>query len=246
MAHIQVVAEDIELRSPTLVEGLPGAGLVGKITADHLVDALGMDYYAGVHCDGLPEAAIYRGDSAALHPPVRLYADANRNLAVLQSDVPVSPKSASDFAGCVTGWIADEDVTPVYISGLPVDSKSGVPDLYGVATGGGNTLLEEHDIEPPTEAGLVSGPTGALLYHAGRSDLDAVGLIVETQAKFPDPESARVVLEHGVGPIAGVDVDTDTLVEQAEEIQQARENLAKRMQDADEESSEARPLRMFQ
>lgn len=245
MAHIQTVAE-VELDSPTLVEGLPGAGLVGKIAADHLVEEFEMTYYGAVHCEGLPEAAVYHGGAPDLMPPVRLYADAERDLVVLQSDVPVSPRSASEFAGCVTGWVRSNDVTPLYLSGLAVEQKSDVPALYGVATGGAAGILDEHDIEAPDEDGLVSGPTGALLYQANAQDIDSLGLIVETQPQFPDPESARIILQKGVNPITGVDASTDTLVEQAEQIQRAREQLAKRMQEADEESSEAKPLRMFQ
>lgn len=245
MAHIQDVV-DVSLESPTLVEGLPGTGLVGKIAADHVVEQFGMEYVAAVHCDGLPEVAVYHGGSSAVVPPVRLYADGDRDLIVLQSDVPVSPRAATEFADCITGWIEANDVTPIYLSGLPVEEKSGVPTLSGVATGGAAGLLDEHGIDSPSEAGLVSGPTGALLYEANTRGIDSLGLVVETDPQFPDPESARVILTQGVIPIAGIDLDTDDLLERAEEIQQAREDLAKRMREAGEESSEATPLRMFQ
>jgi uncharacterized protein len=246
MAQIDVVAEDMSLDAPMLVEGLPGVGLVGKIVADHLVSTFEMDYYASVHCEGVPQAAVYRGERSALRPPVRLHADEERNLLVLQSDVPVSPAEATEFADCITGWLDSNDVTPLYLSGLP-DQSDDVPELYGVSTGNGNDLLDEAGVVPPAEGGLVSGPTGALLYHAGRNDMDSVGLIVETNPQFPDPEAARAMLEHGISPIAGIDIDTDDLVEQAEEIQQAREQLAQRMQQTDaNESSQAEPIRMFQ
>ena len=80
MAHVQVHDGDIALESPVLVEGLPGAGLVGKIAADHLVDAYGMAHYGSVRCDGLPDVAVYRGDSSEVIPPVRLYADESREI----------------------------------------------------------------------------------------------------------------------------------------------------------------------
>jgi uncharacterized protein len=245
MARIDVVAEDMSLDAPTLVEGLPGVGLVGKIVADHLVNTFEMDYYAGVHCEGVPQVAVYRGERSELRPPIRLHADEERNLVVLQSDVPVSPTEASEFAACITGWLESNDITPVYLSGLP-DQSDGVPELYGVSTGEGNRLLDDAGIVPPAEGGLVSGPTGALLYRAGRNDLDSVGLIAESNPQFPDPEAARAILEHGIEPITGIDIDTDDLVEQAEEIQEAREQLAQQMQQADDESSEAEPIRMFQ
>ncbi|WP_459190973.1 proteasome assembly chaperone family protein [Halosimplex sp. J119] len=245
MARVQVHDDGIELESPTLIEGLPGVGLVGKIAADHLVDALDMTYYASCHCDGLPEVAVFGEGDRAYQPPVRIYADEERDLLALQSDVPVSPSAADDFATCLTAWLRERDATAIFVSGLPAE-KDGVPSLYGVANGDAAGILDEHGIPAPTESGVISGPTGALLYEANRSDLDALGLVVESNRNFPDPEAARVVLLDGVGPIAGVDIETEHLVEQAEEISEARENLAQRMQEAQEESSRAQPIGMYQ
>ena len=246
MAHIQVHAKDVELSSPVLVEGLPGAGLVGKIAADHLVDEFDMRYYGAIHCEGLPRVAVYRGESSGVLAPVRLYVDEETELLVLQSDVPVSPSSATEFATCITGWLDDHGVLPLYLSGIAAE-KDGVPELYGVATGGADEHLDEAGIVPPREAGLVTGPTGALLYRAEETGMDAVGLIVETEPQFPDPESARRIIEHGIEPIAGVEIDTDALLEHAGEIQEAREELAKRLQETDlDESSQAQPIRGFQ
>lgn len=246
MAHIQIQADGIELDSPVLVEGLPGAGLVGKIAADHLVEEFDMTYYGALHCEGLPKVAVYRGEQSDVRPPVRLYADEDRDLVVLQSDVPVSPTQASDFADCVTGWLDDNDALPLYLSGLS-EEKDGVPEMYGVATGSADDVLDAEGIVPPRENGLVSGPTGALLHRAGEVGIDALGLIVQTEPKFPDPESARVLLEHGIGPIADIEVETDALLERADEIQEARKQLAERLQEADrDESTQAQSIRGFQ
>jgi uncharacterized protein len=245
MATVQVHRGDVELDAPTFVEGLPGVGLVGTITADHLVDTFDMDLYATCHCDGLPEVAVFRNGEATYESPVRIYADADRELLVLRSDVPVSPDSAEAFAACLTDWLDDAGATPLYVSGLPAE-KDGAPSLYGVASGDGRTLLDDHAIGPPAQDGVISGPTGALLYQARRRGTDAVGLIVESDRNFPDPEAARVVLLEGVAPIAGVTVDTDSLVEQAEEVSAAREQLARRMQAGGEESTSAQPMGMYQ
>ena len=245
MAHIAVHRDDLELESPTLVEGLPGVGLVGKIAADHLVETFEMTEYASIHCDGLPEIAVYRQGDQQLKPPVRLYADAERELLVLQSDAPVSPSTADEFATCLTGWLADNDVTPIYLSGMPA-KREGTASMYGVGTGDGKALLSGADIGAPTIDGAVTGPTGALLHVAQRQGLDSVGLVVEADKQFPDPAAARVVLQDGVQPLAGIDVDTEVLVEHAEEISEAKADLAAQMQQANDESTSAKPLGMFQ
>lgn len=244
MAHVEE-HRDLALDSPMLVEGLPGVGLVGKIATDHLVNALEMEYAAAIYCEGLPQVAVYEEEDHRIRPPVRLYADEERDLLALQSDVPVSPETANGFAGCLTNWFEEQGVTPICLSGLPT-KKEGLPEMYGIATGDAGDRLREHDVDRPTENGMVSGPTGALLAEAAQRELDSVGLVVQANQQFPDPEAARILLVEGIEPLADISVETGKLVDQAEEIAEAREKLAKQMQQANEESSQAQPLGMYQ
>lgn len=246
MAHVDVHDDTISLSEPFLIEGLPGLGLVGKIATDHLIEQFSMTHYATVHCDGLPRIGVYHREDDELKAPVRLYADPERNLLALQSEVPISGEGAPEFAACLSGWLADHEVTALYLSGRPAE-KDGAPEVYGVATGAGSDHLDRAGIVPPRETGFISGPTGALLNQATRSSLDSVGLVVESDPQFPDPEAARALIQGAIGPITGIDADTDRLVDQAEQIRDQREQLAQRMQQAGEdESTQATPLRMYQ
>jgi len=254
MGRVDMHDDGIELDSPTLIDGLPGVGLVGKIATDHLVEAFEMDHYASVYCDGLPPVGVYHAGERAVQAPVRLYADPDGDLLALQSDVPVSTEAAGNFASCVVGWLAENDVRPVFLSGRPAqrDEESiladadETPTVYGMTTGD-STALDGLDVEPPTENGAVSGPTGALLHHATREGLPGVGLIVESDPNFPDPGAARALLEAGIEPITGVDVGVDVLADRAAQIRKQKQQLAQQMQQAGaEESSQAKPLRMYQ
>jgi uncharacterized protein len=240
------VREDVDVTEPSLVEGFPGIGLVGKIAADHLVEEFDMVHHANVHCDSLPKVAVYHEGGAELQPPVRIYADADRDLVVLQSDVPVGPDGAGELATCLSGWFDDLGVTPIYLSGIPEEKEESPPALYGLGVGGGVDAVSEAGIDAPDEAGLVSGPTGVLLSNAVETGRTAVGLVVESDPRFPDPEAARVLIKDGIEPLTGVDVPVDHLVERTEQIRQAKERLAKRMQDAGDESTQARPIGMYQ
>lgn len=246
MAHIDDLDETLDLDEPLLIEGLPGVGLVGKIATDHLVDTFEMVHAANVLCDSLPPVTIYGEGERGLKPPVRLYADEQRDLLVLRSDVPVAPGAATEFADCLGEWLSNHGATPIYLSGLPRQKDEEPPELYGVATGDGGRLLDDAEIERPSEGGLVSGPTGALLHHAFEEELTAAGLIVESDPQFPDPEAARVVLKHGIQPLVDAEMDVGNLVERAEEIREAKEQLAQRMQAADSEATQAQPIRGFQ
>ncbi|QLC34145.1 proteasome assembly chaperone family protein [Halarchaeum sp. CBA1220] len=248
MARVRERAE-FDVDEPVLVEGLPGVGLVGKIATDHLVDEFDMTYVANVDCDGLPEVAIYDEDDYTARPPVRLYADEERDLLALQADIPVNRVAAAEFADSVTDWVMDLNATPLYLSGFPTQNEDPghVPEVFGVATGDGASLLEAHGVDTPPEQGVVGGPTGALVNRADANDLTGVGLVVESDPQFPDPAASKQLLDKGIEPIADIAVETDTLVEQAEQIREQKQQLAERMQQAsEEESSQATPMRMFE
>ena len=244
MARINVV-ERVELEAPTLVEGFPGVGLVGKIVADHLVEALSMTHHGNVHCEDLPPVVGYGESESTLRTPVRLYADAETDLLVLQSDVPVAAGAAETVADCLGGWIG-EDVTALYLSGIPAERDEEPPAVYGLATGGVGDRLADVGLAAPPEPGLISGPTGALLARALERGDPSFGVVAESDPQFPDPAASRAVVREAVEPLAGIEVPTDELVEHASEIRQARERLAARMQEADSDSSRAQPLGMYQ
>ena len=137
--------------------------------------------------------------------------------------------------------------TYVALGGTPTRALHYGYDGSGfTATGEAGDILAVHDIAPPDERGAISGPTGALLYEASRQHVDALGVIVEASGRFPDPAAATTLIETAVEPITGLAVETDTLLEQAEEIRATRQQLARRMQQAQEESSKAEPVGMYQ
>lgn len=247
MAEIRLTGRAADLESPTLVEGFPGVGLVGKIATDHLVEQLEMRYYASVNCEGLPRIGVYRSGDRTARPPVRIYASEEHDLLAIQSDAPIAAKAVENVADCLTSWIVDQEATPIYLSGLPANREEGRPECYGLATGEAGETLEAHDVAIPPEDGVVTGPTGALINRAAQLDYDSISLVVQCNPKFPDPESASVLLEEAIAPIAEVDLEVGELLDRAEEIRKKRERLAQQMQAiGQDESTQAQPLRMYQ
>ncbi|ERG94826.1 proteasome assembly chaperone family protein [Haloquadratum walsbyi] len=248
MAQLDVLtdAADVSLTDPSLVEGLPGIGLVGKIAADHLVAEFDMTHYANVHCETIPAVAVYEESDPTVQSPVRVYTDDEHDLAVLQSDVPIDPEAATEVATCLSTFIDETAMIPIYLSGVPREKAETVPSLYGFGVSGGVNRVQQADIDLPDETGVISGPTGALLNDAVVSNRDAIGLVVESDPQFPDPEAARVLISDGIEPLIDIDVPVDDLVDRTEQIREAKERLAKRMQEGGEESTQARPIGMYQ
>lgn len=251
MAHVTVDAPEVDLDEPMLLDGLPGMGLVGKLVADHVVAEFGMEYYGGVHCEGVPPVAAYRPDDSAVRPALQLYADGEHDLLALVSDVPVSPDAAPEFAACITEWLAEEDVTPVYLSGVngsatTAADRDGRPaEVYGLSTGDGDALLDEAGIVPPRYAGIVTGPTGALLERAAEVDHTGVGFLVESDDEFPDLAAARRVLDNGVAPLLDVDVDTAAFDDRSVSMTPVTQAYLDKLAEETDGTTRAQPTPMF-
>ncbi|WP_265110646.1 proteasome assembly chaperone family protein [Halosolutus halophilus] len=161
-----------------------------------------------------------------------------------------SPETVSDFATCLTGFLDEHDALPLYVSGLGRENGTDTDkrrSVYGIATGTGDRILVQQRIDPPTEAGVWSGPTGALLDVARARGQPSLGFIVDASSQFPDPEAACVLIERAIAPIAGVDIDVGPLRERAEGIRQEKRTFAKEMHRPDnDESSKAEPFRTYQ
>lgn len=249
MAHVTVESGAPSIAEPILLDGLPGRGLIGKLVVDHVLDEFDMEYYAGVYCDGIPPVAAYRANDSAVRPPVQVFVDPGRDLLALVGDVPVSPSEAPGFADCLVDWFAEQSATPIFISGLPrtqeVEAGTRSRELYGLATGDGDALLDEAGIVPPRYAGHVTGPTGALLHRAAETDLDSVGLLAESNSEIPDFEAARLVIEHGIVPITGLDLDVEPFVDQSVGMSPAIETFVERVREAGDGATRAEPTATF-
>ncbi|MDY6766240.1 MAG: PAC2 family protein [Candidatus Nanohaloarchaea archaeon] len=245
MSEIRVQNE-VDIDGGYFIEGVPGVGLASKIATDHVIDRLDMTLHATVHADGLPEVVIFEQGGRDLRAPVRIFADEDTGLYAFTSDVLISLVDVEGFADVMVEWLEDRGVTATLLSGLPSDTEED-KQLYGVATGEAGDLLEDAGIDAPDQPGIIGGPTGAMLYQAADRGLDAACLVAETDPQFPDPIAAQLLLDEGVEKIVGFDVDTDVLVEQAEQIKEQKQQLAQMIQQAEQhERSQAYPEGMYQ
>lgn len=239
------VHEELELSDPVMVEGLPGLGLASKIATDFLIEELAMVPYASVHSEGIPPTPLFTENAYGLNPPIQIFAAEDNDLLALRSEVLVSPIYAMDLVDALIDWLDEHGVLGVFMSGLPSD-RSGDANIYGVATSGGERL-EAAGIPAPDGPGMIGGPTGAFLSRAQEQGVEALGLIVEADSEFPDPGAARVLIDDGVEPLTGLDVDTEELTESASKIKEQKEQLAEMLREAEQhERSQAIPEDWYQ
>ncbi len=234
--------EEFELKHPSfLVLGLPDTGLVGVISANHLVETLGMKEVAGIDVMTLmpPVAVISKG---AVRPPLRIYV--KDNLMALTAEAPVPPASVHALAKMIVDYAMKRGVDYIVsIVGVASPARINIekPRVYWIASNEkARKLMEGVEAEGFLNGYLV-GPYALILKNAIRARVPNLVLLADAYIEFPDPEAAAEVL-NVLSKITGVQVDTKKLLEQAEMIRLRLRGLMKQTKQTMAEMGGPSPL----
>lgn len=228
--------QEIEPESPTLIEGLPGLGLVAAIAVDQVTRQLGLEHVGNLHSETFPTVASF--EDGLVNETVRVYAGTEPAVMTLQSTIPVPSQSTKALASCVLQDLAREFHRAVFLVGSPAQSEEEIGKVRGVATNEAQRgELEKAGISIAQEAGAIGGPTGALLKACYRSNIPAAALVVSCHPKLPDPGAARSVIEEALEPLLGFDIETTELKERHEEIMEKLEGVAQQFQQAQQQAT---------
>ncbi len=238
---------DVEAPSPTLIEGLPGHGLVAAIAVDQITTQLDLEHCGNVASDAFPPVVTF--EDGLVQDLVRVYAGDDPAVMTLESDLALPEPAFEPLSRCVLEELADEFSRAIFLAGAPAQSEGQIGEVTGVATTDEiRADLLDAGISTPEEPGLVGGITGALVRECYQADVPAALLIVRSHPFLPDPQAAKSVIENALEPLDEFDIDTTTLDEQAEEIQQRMQQIAEQYQQVaeDQQGSQQVQTGMFQ
>ncbi|MFB6091562.1 MAG: proteasome assembly chaperone family protein [Haloquadratum sp.] len=239
---------DIGTTSPTLIEGLPGLGMVASIAVDQITSQLDLEYHGNIRADAFPPVAAF--SDGRVRDAVRVYAGEDPSVMTLRSDIPIPPNAVEPLSRCVHQDLADEFDRAVFLAGAPAESAEQIGEVRGVATTDAiEDDLREADITLAEESGAIGGITGGLVSDCYHNDVPAAVLIVRCDPRLPDPGAARSVIEDALEPLVDFDIDTTELEEQAEKIQQRKQQVIQQlqqMQQGEGEGETAQSRAMYQ
>lgn len=219
-------------RPKYLILGLPDIGLVGSISAMHIVRSLGMDDVVGVESYAfLPPVVVV--SSGEPRYPMRIYR--KNDLAVLVTDVPVSPAGIAPLAMSIVEFARRRGVELIVsVTGLgsPKRLQGGSPNLYWLASSPyAARVAEEAGLKEKLEEGILVGPYAIILKEAVRKMVNNLIIMIESYPEFPDPEAAAEAVK-ALTKITGVEVDVAKLLEEAEMLKLRLKSLMKETREA--------------
>ncbi|PIT84099.1 proteasome assembly chaperone family protein [Candidatus Micrarchaeota archaeon CG10_big_fil_rev_8_21_14_0_10_45_29] len=237
------VKKGVKIKSPVLVEGLPGIGLVGKIAADYLVKSMNAKKIANIYSPYFPPQVLMRKNGVARMLGMRLYhiPQKKNDILVLAGDVqPSLPEAHFEVCGKILNYFKKKKGKMIITLGGYGSGKAAPnPKVYGAAN---NKKLAEKfskaGIEFGKTKGAIVGAAGLLLGLAKFEKIDAACLMGETHGAYVDPKSSLVVLK-ALERAIGIKIDTAKLEKEIKEGEKFAKKIEEQMAKAGGEQAHA-------
>jgi uncharacterized protein (TIGR00162 family) len=178
------------LRSPILIEGLPGIGNVGKIALDFVIDNIGAKKIGEFHSYGFPHSVFVNEDNIVELPSIEVYAKqykkGKNDLLLLAGDVqPLDEESCYQFSDTVLDMAQELGCSEIVtLGGIALKQVPKDPQIF--LTGNDKKIIKEYQHSTKLNnklygiVGPIVGVSGVLLGLAARRKIKAVSLLAET------------------------------------------------------------------
>ncbi|HJK52870.1 MAG TPA: PAC2 family protein [Methanocorpusculum sp.] len=217
----------------TLLTGFPGSGLVGSIALQYLVENAGFTHLGNITSRFLPQISLATNGLA--QAPIRLYE--KDNFVAVLADVPIPPQVSYEISAGLIEWLSGKSViTELVVIGGVTTGGDG-ERVFGVATttDGLETIKEQSIILPALS---ITGISGSMIIEAQLRGIPAAGFLVETNFNV-DPRAAIEALKI-LNTRYGFGIDTQPLMEQADQVEAMMHQLANDVQE--QENAEQKPF----
>lgn len=208
--------EGVKIKSPTILLGLPDAGLVGVIAVSYVIDELGMKELGYVDSVRFPPLVIIKG--GIVKNPIRIYG--KDNLIAVVSDLPFPPFVVNPFFKSLIAWAKSlAPKTIIGITGIPTQNRNEIskPGVVGIATTSkAKNLLHKAGVKLLND-GVFLGTYAGLIKECNAQNIENITIFAESYANFPDP-AASVGTLSVVNEMLGTHIDLKPLEEEVERI----------------------------
>ncbi len=222
--------EPPNVKGYTLIEGFPGAGLVGPMAASYLIEKLGMKKIGYIESDLFPPIAAVH-DSEPMHT-ARLYSDAKNKLVVVLSEFTVPQSVIYQLSNELLSFVRKNGIVKIIsIGGMP--SQSPGDNAYIISTDSEATRKAVQKGLKQVHEGVIAGVSALLITGAKEFGIPTTDLLVEINPLVMDPKYAQVAIE-GLTKLTGISVDLGELEEEAKEVESKVRDIMKKAKDSRE------------
>ena len=202
-----------KLKNPVIFAGFVGAGLVGTIAVDYIINKLNMKEIGFLRSKHLPPSTVFM--QGRLRHPFRLYANNDGSICVIICEIIINREGLYTIASTILDWAEKKGSNEIVIlDGVASDKHD--KKAFCAAEVDLCRVMEEHGIKMIPQ-GFITGISGGILNECLIRKIHGVTLLANANDRVPDTLAA-VTLIDAINKVYGIKVDTKELKKQKNQI----------------------------
>ncbi|PIW32461.1 MAG: 3-isopropylmalate dehydratase [Nitrosopumilales archaeon CG15_BIG_FIL_POST_REV_8_21_14_020_37_12] len=205
--------EKIDLKSPIIFAGFVGAGLVGPIAINHIIDQLEMKEIAVMRSKYLPPSTVFmRG---RLRHPFRFYADEKGTVCAIICEITLRMEGLYSLVSSILDWAEIKGSKEIVILD-GVASNEHDNKAYCAAEEDLVRTMADRDISMIPQ-GFITGLPGGILNECLVREIQGIALLAKANKISPDPAAASTLIE-ALNRFYFMNIDTTELKEEKDRL----------------------------
>jgi uncharacterized protein len=219
--------KDYNLKGYTLLEGFPGAGLVGSMACSYIIEKLDMEYIGYIESDYFPPIATIHNGVPMF--PARIYKDDKSKMVILIAEFTIPSSTIYQLSDEILAFVRKYGIVKIIsISGMP----SAKPSVSLYISSPDSSVIKKASssgIKPIAE-GVIAGISAILITNSMQYKIPMINMLVEVNPQILDPKYAEIAIE-GLNKLMNTNIDLKDLEEEAKEVEARIKNLMKKVKD---------------
>jgi uncharacterized protein len=202
-----------ELKNPIIFAGFVGAGLVGPVAINHIIDKLEMEEIAVMRSKYLPPSTVFmRG---RLRHPFRFYSNPDGTICAIICEITLRMEGLYCLVASILDWAAAKGSKEIVIldgvASTEHDDKAycaAEEDLVRTMADKGINMIPQ---------GFITGMPGGILNECLVREIQGLTLLAKANKISPDSAAAATLIE-ALNRFYEMDIDTTKLKEEGDKI----------------------------
>ena len=203
----------IELKSPIIFAGFVGAGLVGPVAINHIIEKLKMDEIGVMRSKYLPPSTVFM--KGRLRHPFRFYSNQEGTVCAIICEITLRMDGLYSLVASILDWAAEKGSKEIVILD-GVASTEHDDKAYCAAEEDLIRTMADKDISMIPQ-GFITGIPGGILNECLVREIQGLTLLAKADKVSPDSAAASTLIE-ALNRLYDMNIDTADLQKDQERI----------------------------
>ena len=202
-----------ELKNPIIFAGFVGAGLVGPVAINHIIDKLEMEEIAVMRSKYLPPSTVFM--KGRLRHPFRFYSNPDGTICAIICEITLRMEGLYCLVASILDWAAEKGSKEIVILD-GVASTEHDNKAYCAAEEDLVRTMADKDISMIPQ-GFITGIPGGILNECLVREIQGLTLLAKANKIAPDSAAAATLIE-ALNRFYEMNIDTTKLKEEGDKI----------------------------